>query len=631
MSPRASIAVSFEPFGMKSEFKRGTLLLDALKSIGLNIRSDCGGRGICGKCKVIAKDSSKLNAVVQTEKDRLSTSELEAGHRLACCSHLTHDATIFIPEESRAIARKFLIEGTERPVRVDPMVRKFYVILDKPSLSDVRSDALRLRDFLKDVYGLETTEVDYQLLKGVPEMLRKAEWKATVTVHDNHEIVLVESGETSDEAYGIAIDIGTSKILGYLSNLTTGDLIDVGSLENPQIIHGEDVISRISFASKGEGSLKEMQKLAVEGVNAAIRQVCKKSNFTPDNICEITVVGNTAMHHLFLGINPKYLGTSPYVPVVSDPINVKARELSLCLSPSANVHVLPVIAGFVGADAVADIVATEIYKSNRLSLVIDIGTNTEIVLGDKREMTACSCASGPAFEGAHIKCGMKAVTGAIERVQIERQRNYRVKYQTVGNAKPIGACGSAIIDAVANLLKNKLIDTRGIFVKHSSTPRLRTKNGMKEFVLVFRKEGATRNIVITQKDIEQVQLAKAAIYTGCHILMKEKHIKPEDITKVFVAGAFGNYINVDNAKLIGMLPEISTKRIRFVGNAAGAGARMALISKKHRRIASLISKKVQYIELALDPDFQREFASAMFLPNKDLGRFPSFRTDCPHA
>ena len=626
MSHNKFVTLTIEPYGIKSEFEKGACLLDALKAVGLKIRSECGGRGICGKCRVILKDSSKISEVTKSETECLSKFELDSGLRLACCSSVMQSTTAFIPEESRAIIRKFLIEGTEKPVTVEPAIRKFYVKLGKPSLSDVRSDVQRLLDSLKDVYGLEIIRVDYQLSKSLPEILRKAKWKVTATIWDDSEIISVEPGDTSKKAYGIAIDIGTSKILGYLSNLINGDLITVGSLENPQIIHGEDVISRISFASQGEGSLRRMQKLTVEGINVVVRQVCKKSRCAPRHIYEMTVVGNTAMHHLFLGIQPKYLGTSPYVPVVSDAIDVKAKELSIRVNPSANVHVLPVIAGFVGADAIADIISTGIYRSSQLSLVLDIGTNPEVILGDKRGMMACSCASGPAFEGAHITCGTKAVSGAIERLQIEPE-SFEVKYQTVGNTKPVGICGSGIIDGVANLLRCQLIDRKGIFVEQTSTPRVRTRNGEKEFVLVFQKEGAKQDIVITPKDIEQIQLAKAAIYAGCSILMKKKRVQPENIKRMFVAGAFGNYINLDNAKLIGMLPDVSTKNIRFVGNAAGAGVRMALISRRYRRKASLIRSKIRYVELASDPDFQTEFTSAMFFPHKDLRRFPSFRID----
>jgi len=627
MRSKESIVVTFESYGMKSRFKKGILLLDALKSAGLNVRSECGGKGICGKCRVIIRSTSKISNITDTEKEHLSTSELKSGYRLACCCYLTHDATILIPEETRVIARKFLMEGTEKPVTVDPAIRKFYMKMDRPSLSDVRSDSERLLDSIKDIHGLEIGGVDYQLSKTLPEILREADWKATVTVCNDSEIISVESGDKTDESYGIAIDIGTSKILGYLSNLTTGDLISIGSSENPQAIHGEDVISRISFASEGRDSLEEMQELAVRGVNSVIAQACKKSKCNPDHIYEIIVVGNTAMHHLFLGIQPKYLGTSPYVPAVNGPIDVKARDLAVQVNPGANVHLLPVIAGFVGADAVADIIATEIYKSNRLSLVIDIGTNTEIILGDKREMVACSCASGPAFEGAHMKCGMRAVTGAIERLQIKPRKKCEVECETVGKARPIGICGSGMIDGVAELLKARLINESGVFAENSSTPRLRIRNGVKEFVLAFKEEGASRDIVITQRDIEQIQFAKAAICAGCYILMERKKAEIGDIRNVFVAGAFGNYVNPDNAKLIGMLPDVPTDKIRFVGNAAGTGARMALLSRRHRRVASSISRKVKYLELALDSDFQKEFTSALFLPNRDRSRFRSFRID----
>jgi len=624
MSLKNLITLVFEPDGVKSKFRKGTIILCALKEAGLNIRSECGGRGVCGKCKIIVQDALGFSAVTDAERERLSVSELKSGYRLACACSVLKDAKIFIPEESRVITRKLLIEGTERPVKVKPTIRKLYVKIPKPSLSDIRSDVQRLQDSLKDIYKIEITEIDHTLLKKLPRILRNANWKVTVTIWDEKEIISVEPGDTVKKSYGVAIDIGTSKIICYLSDLTNGELVSTGSLENPQVMYGEDVISRIAHASQSDASLKKSQKLVIDGVNTVISEACQKSRLGLQNIYEITVVGNTAMHHIFLGVQPKYLGLSPYVPAVSGPLNVKARDLSIKVNPSANAHVLPVIAGFVGADAVADIVSTGIYESDKLSMIVDMGTNTEVILGDKHEIVACSCASGPAFEGAHVKCGMKAVTGAIEKLQINPE-NYEVSYRTIENAKPMGLCGSAIIDAVANLLKCKIIDRDGRFADAPVTSRLKTTNGTKSFILVSREEGATRDIMITQKDIREVQLAKAAIYTGCYILMKRKNIKPAGIKKFYVAGAFGNYINLENAKLIGMLPDIPTKFITFVGNAAGAGARMALISKTQRQIAASISRKVDYVELALDPDFQREFALATCLPHRNLDRFPSVK------
>ncbi len=623
MSHKESVTVTFEPDGIKSEVKKGTRLFDALKAAGLTVRSECGGRGICGKCRVVVKPSSNFTEVTDIEKE-LVRSDLRSGHRLACECSIVGDGAVYIPKESRVTTRKLLIEGIERPVKIEPAIRKVFIRVRKPSLEDIRSDVQRLEDALMEIYGIKVDDIDIQLLRKLPKILRDSNWNATVAIWDKREIISIEKGDTTEKAYGIAIDIGTSKIIIYLSNLLTGELITAESVENPQIRHGEDVISRISYASKSDAHLKELQKLVVECLNAMISEACRKSALNPRHMYEMTVVGNTAMHHLFLGIQPKHLGLSPYVPAVTGPINEKSRKLSLKLNPAANVHMFPIIAGFIGGDAVADIISTGIYESDELSMVLDIGTNTEVVIGDKQGLMACSCASGPAFEGAHIKCGMKAATGAIEKLQIEPE-GYRVNYQTIGDARPIGLCGSAIIDVIANLLKCKLIDRNGTFNGSNFTSKLKTINGEKSFVLVSNEEGASRDIVITQKDIREVQLAKAAIYTGCHALMKKKDVKPENIKRLYVAGAFGNYLNLENSKLIGMLPDIPTELITFVGNAAGAGARMALISGKLRQKAASVSRKVEYVELASEPDFQSEFTSAMFFPHRDLKRFPSVR------
>lgn len=624
MGQKETVILTFEPDGIKSELKKGTRILDASRKLGLNIRSECGGRGVCGKCRVIVQDPSRFTEITDAEREHLSSSELKSGHRLACACSVVGDAVVYTPEESRVMTRKLLIEGAERPVTVEPAVRKVLLRVPESSLHDIRSDVQRLLDALKETYGIKVVSIDHQLLKRLSKTLRDSNWRVTVAIWDKREIISVERGDTSEKAYGVAVDIGTSKIIGYLCNLLNGELIVAESMENPQIVHGEDIISRIAYASKSDASLRELQNLVVECLNAIVSKVCEKSALSRQLIYEMTVVGNTAMHHIFLGISPKHLGLSPYVPAVSDPINEKARNLSLKVNPAANVYVFPIIAGFVGGDAVADMISTGIHESDELSMVLDIGTNTEVIIGDKHELTTCSCASGPAFEGAHIKCGMKAVTGAIEKLQIEPEE-YNVSYQTIGGVKPIGLCGSAIIDAVANLLGCRIIDRNGKFTEFSPSSRLREINGEKVFVLVSREEGATRDIVVTQKDIREVQLAKAAIYTGCHILMKKKGIKPSDIKKLHIAGAFGNYVNPTNAKLIGMLPDIPAELIDFVGNAAGTGARMALICKKLRDVAAYISRKTHYVELASEPDFQTEFASAMCFPHKDLDRFQSVR------
>jgi len=617
------VQLEVEPYGTKFNVKRGTRLLNALNTAGMTVRSECGGKGICGKCKVIIKDLSSFIEITDW-KGELSNPELRASYRLACGCAIMSDAAVYVPEESRLMTRKFLIEGTERSVTVEPAVRKLFLRIPPPSLEDVRSDTRRVLDALKETYGINVSDIDYQLLKSMPRVLRDANWKVTAAIWDDREVFSLEKGDTSEEAYGIAVDIGTSKIIISLSNLVNGQIVTTESAENPQIKHGEDIISRISYALKSEAHLKEMQQAVTTCLNSMISKSCKKLGLNPKQIYELTVVGNTAMHHLFLGIQPKHLGLSPYVPAVSDPINEKARNLRIKVDPAANVHVFPVIAGFVGGDAVADIISTGIHATNELSLVLDVGTNTEVILGDKRELTACSCASGPAFEGAHIKFGMKAVSGAIEKLDID-PKQYSVSYQTIGSAKPFGLCGSAVIDAVASLLKCQLIDTAGKFTESIQSPRFAKMNGQKAFILVSKTEGAARDVAITQKDIREIQLAKAAIYAGCSILMKKRCIKPRNIKKLYIAGAFGNYINLKNAEMIGLLPDILTQRVTLVGNAAGAGARMALISKKMRHFAVDVSRKVDYVELASEPDFQSEFTAAMFFPHRDLDRFPSFK------
>jgi uncharacterized 2Fe-2S/4Fe-4S cluster protein (DUF4445 family) len=439
------------------------------------------------------------------------------------------------------------------------------------------------------------------------------------------EIIAVEEGDTADKVFGFAVDIGTSKIVGCLVDLVTGRTVEVGFVENPQLIYGEDIISRIASSANDKDKLEIMHRLVIQAINNILGYTCTQAGVNPKNVYEMTVVGNTAMHHFFLGINPKFVAVSPFTPALKRPLDVKARELGLNMRPEGNVHVLPVVAGFVGADAVADVLASGIHESERLSLLVDIGTNTEVFVGNSEDILSCSCASGPAFEGGHIKHGMKAVTGAIERISIKS--NYEIEYATVDDAAPIGLCGSAIIDAVAELYRLGIINDRGRFKAGINNPRLRkASDGDLEFVLVWAKDsGASIDITVTQKDINELQLAKAAIFAACSILIKRKNVRLEDIDSLLIAGAFGTYINPENAKLIGLLPDIPTERIKFVGNTALSGAKMTLISTEARKTAEMLSRRIRYLELASDPEFSSEFADAMFIPHKNPDRFPSQR------
>ncbi len=617
------ITVTFEPEGRRVRVPPENSIFKAANEAGIAIRTECGGEGTCGKCRIIVNNKRAVNEVTDTERAHLSTEEIDSGYRLACRTIPMQNVTVMVPEESRIGARKIQISGIERPVQLNPSVKKFHMVLQKPTLSDVRPDFQRLLDHLENVQGFGALEIDNALLRKLPDVLRNANWDFTIAIWNDCKIVAAEAGDTSDKLLGLAVDIGTSKIVGYVVDLVTSETLGIGSIENPQIMHGEDVISRITFAMASNEKLRALQKLAVEGVNDVLHEACTQAGVDSNNIYETVVAGNTAMHHFLLAIQPKYLALSPYTPAVRRSINTKARELGIKIHQNGIVHVLPIIAGFVGADAVGDVLSSGIHESKEISLLLDIGTNTEVFVGNAEDILSCSCASGPAFEGAHIKHGMKAVTGAIEKVHIDPD-TYEVEFKTIGDVKPVGLCGSAMVDVVAGLLKGGLINNHGRLSPELKTSRLKTANNIPEFVLAWENETATRKeITVTQKDINEIQLAKAAMFTGCSISMKRKGVKRENLDRVLIAGAFGNYINPENAKFIGLVPDVQTEKIEFVGNTAVTGAKMALVSKEAKEIAEDLSRRVRYLELAIDPDFSREFASALVIPHKDLDRFPS--------
>jgi len=627
-----NVRITFEPYGKRVEVERGITIFEAVTKAGLGIRSECGGLGTCGKCKVRIKDPMSVSEITKVERNLLSPEELRGGLRLACQTCVLGDCRVYVPPESRIGERKILEVGFEQEVPLEPAVRKIHLMIPKPSLNDVRADYERMIDTLSRILEarvwqcekFDEMRISCELLANAPRILREAEWDVTVVLRDE-EILEIERGNTERENYGLAIDIGTSKIVVYLVNVNEGNVIGVSSIENPQLMFGEDIMSRLTFAMRSHENLSLLNKVLIDGINATIEEIALKSGVNREKIYEAVVVGNTAMHHLFLGIETRYLALSPYVPVVRDLLSVRAKEVGLKINKRGYVVTLPIIGGFVGADGVADLLATGLHKSNELSMLLDIGTNTEVFLGNKNEILSCSAASGPAFEGGHIKFGMKAVAGAIERVFIEPE-TYEVKYKTVREEKPVGLCGSAVIDVVAGLLRSGLIDVHGRIREKPEVSRIRKVGNEVEFVVAWREEtGIDEDITVTQRDVREIQLAKAAIYTAQIILMKRKGIKPEDIKKIFIAGAFGSEISVKNAIFIGLLPEVPEERVKFVGNTAIAGAKMALISKKVRKESREVQKLVNYVELSLDPSFQKEFINATELPHRDLDRFPKVK------
>jgi len=614
--------IIFQPYEIKIKSYKKESILEIAGKAGIRINAVCGGRGLCGKCRVIIREGEvNLSKPTKAEKRALSEEDLKCGFRLACQARIEGTGTVIveIPPESQANKQKLLVKGVEMHVKPKPAVKKIFVRLEKPSLQDNTADVDRLLEAIRSQTGLKVN-VDYEVMKKIPHTLRMSNWRVSVVVWKDREMISIEQ-DSSPDMYGLAVDIGTTKMAGYIVDLRSGKVVGATSIVNPQIVYGEDVVSRIKFSE--EGKLEVLRKCVINGINEMIGRICKDTNIPHERIYDMAVAGNTVMQHIFLGITPKYIAQAPYPAALQSSIDVKAREIGVEINPSAYVHVLPTIAGFVGGDTIADILATKIHEAEDVSMLIDIGTNTEIVLGDKKGLIACSCASGPAFEGSHIKCGMRALAGAIEHVWIE-PGTFEVGYETIDDDKPRGLCGSAIVDVVAEMLKVGLIDSSGRFITENETPRLRRNGEKVEFVIAWRDEASSaHDIVITQNDIREVQLAKAAIYAGTSILMRFLKIQPNDIQRMYLAGAFGNYIDPQNAKIIGMYPDLPLERVRFVGNVAGSGVRAALLSIDAREKAANLARKIKYVELAADPAFQSEFLKATYLPHKELWRFPN--------
>jgi len=601
-----SYRLDFEPLGRRSVCAEGTLLLDAVRQAGIQLIALCGGQGTCGRCRVQVREG-QVPPPTPAEQALLSPKELAAGYRLACQLHVIDDLRIHIPPESLSTIQRTQVEGQELAVKVDPIARPFELELAPPSLTDLRSDADRLRDALVTVTGESHIQIDWSVLHELPSRMRAQRWRTTAILRDGEVVALLPPGETP---LGLAVDVGTTKLAAYLVDLTTGQTLAAQGAMNPQIAYGEDVMARLTYVRQHETGTDELQAAVVGAINGLLRNLCEKAGRRCDQVVEAVMVGNTAMHHLLLGLPTHQLGEAPYVPAVSEPLDVKARELGLTLAPGAYVHLLPNIAGFVGADHVAMLLASSIGEGNQRTLGLDIGTNTEVALYANGHFLTCSTASGPAFEGAHIRHGMRAAAGAIEHLRIT---DSRVEYQTIENLPPIGLCGSGILDAVAQMRLAGVLNERGGFL--NTHPRVREGEKGPEFLLVPAAESGTgEDIVISRADVGEIQLAKGAIQAGISVLLDEAGLKAEELDAVVVAGAFGTYIDIDSAVAIGLLPDLPRERFHQVGNAAGMGAKLALLSRAERQRAWQLARQVEYIELTTDPRFSIQFTQAMFIP-----------------
>lgn len=576
---------------------------------------------MCGKCRIVLLSGSEnVSPITDLERMSLSERDIQQGFRIACCARITREGQISVqvPPESLAQVQQLLVAGVQPEVNLDPIVEKHFVSLPKSSLSDARPDLERLIEALRGECNIPRLKPEYQVLTELPEAIRQDGWQLTATIsRDDGTIISIQPGQTANRLYGFAIDVGTTKLAGYLVDLHSGAVLSKASKTNPQIMFGSDVITRISYVSSGNVALAKLQTTVIQATNELIQECCSQVNVEPKEVCHVVMVGNTAMHHLFLGIPPKYVALSPYTPVLRASLRTNANQIGIAANPGCILTALPCVAGFVGADAVADVLATQIHKSSSLALLLDIGTNTEIILGDKTRLICCSAPSGSAFEGAQIKHGMRGEVGAIERVSID-PTSLEAEYSTIGGEKPRGVCGSGIVDTVASMRRANIINVSGRIRLETNAKRVRKTNGIAEYVLAWKEETQTgRDIVITQQDIEEIKLAKAAIFSGICILAKHLSVGTEEITRLFVAGAFGTYVDPYSARAIGMYPDISLGLISFVGNTAGSGARMVLLSREKGLEAQRIAESMQYIELAADPDFRRAFTDSLYIPHRN--------------
>jgi uncharacterized 2Fe-2S/4Fe-4S cluster protein (DUF4445 family) len=603
-----TVHIEFEPVGRRGQCPPDQSLLDCARQLGVDLVNLCGGAGTCGRCRVQIV-AGRVSELMPKERELFTAAELTEGYRLACLTTPLSDCKVRVPPESLTAPQRTQVEGLEVTVEPEPPVRVYPVHISPPSLKDhdLRADVERLTEALAEQHQVGDCVMDIGALRDLSPQLRDAGWRVNVAVR-GREIVTV--GSVSSPLLGLAVDLGTTKIAGYLVDLASGRTLASQGAMNPQIAYGEDLIARMVHAQAGPSGAAQLQEMVAKALNQMAADMCAEVDADPADIVEAVVVGNTAMHHLFLRLPVEQLARAPYVPAVEAALDVKARDVGLNIAPGAYVHLLPNIAGYVGADHVAMLLATQVAQAEGVVLALDIGTNTEVCLANHGAMTSVSCASGPAFEGAHIKHGMRAAKGAIERVRLV---DGQIEYQTIGGAPPVGLCGSGILDGLAELYRAGILDANGKLREH---PRVRANSGdgVREFVLVGEEErGGQAAITITQKDVRELQLAKGAMRAGVQILLEAQGLAEQEIDHVIIAGAFGTYIDVSSAVSIGMLPALPVERFRQVGNAAGMGAKLALISHSKRIEAQGIARRVGYIELATAPRFMRIFAQAMYL------------------
>jgi len=618
--------------------KSGALITEAARLAGIEINQPCGGQGRCGRCVVQVIEGK----VRHRSALRLSAEDISSGYCLACQSVIEGDISVLVPEQEK-IERRLVTDRTA--VEIEPIpgyspeyqqtLKRYFLAFSEPDYEDQTDDLSRLQKHLRIELGFEDVEIPISLLKKIGSVFREGNWQATVylDVISNREgeqkVRMVEilpyHCEDGSPMWGAAIDIGTTTVTLWLIDLWTGIVHSQVAEYNAQIRRGEDVISRIIYADKEDG-LKELQELVVGTINQLIETACKRVKqyrVTPQVILKLTVAGNTTMMHLFLGIPPSYIRLAPFVPTFNQAPLLRAKELGLIANPHAIVDCLPGVASYVGADITAGVLSAGVDDTDKLTLFLDVGTNGEMVLGSKEWLVTCACSAGPAFEGAGVRDGMRATSGAIEEVWIHSE-TYEPTYRVIGNGKPRGICGSGLISLLAEMFMTGIVDKAGNLNTGLSTPRIREGDHGLEYVVAWKDETEHgRDIVITRVDIDNLLRAKAAIYAGFQVLAQSVGVPLEETEQVLIGGSFGKYLNIEKSIQIGLLPDLPWEKFNFLGNTSVKGAYFALLSQEHRERIREIASKMTYIELSADNTFYEAFMSAMFLPHTDLNRFPT--------
>ena len=607
--------VTVQPQGRMLSVLPGTTVIEAVASIGITIDTPCGGAGTCGKCRFQVMQGACPPSA--SDHKVFSNDEIQDGWRLACQAHVQEDITIHIPPSSLFADRHQILASSEtgEKIEVAPAIRKQFVSMSVPSLNEETPDLLRLEQ------AVGPFKTDLHVLRKLPALLRACGFKGTAVLSD-HWLIDFEVGDTTSQAYGVAFDIGTTTLVGALLDLRTGEEKALTSRMNPQIRFGDDVLSRIRHSTSCPDCLEDIQGVLTHELAVMIESLCREASVNCQQIYEVTLAGNTTMQQILCGIDSRFLGEVPFVPAHARGLVMAARRLGIPIAQCGMAYVFPIVGGFVGGDTTAGMLATKILERESPTLMVDIGTNGEIVLAHDGRLWGASTAAGPAFEGARIMCGMRAAHGAIEKIVLDGN----VHFGTIGSTSPSGICGSGLIDLMAELLNHGIVTPEGRLLPPEELPatlskalarRVRlTDDGMTEFLVASRNRGqAEEQIVLTQRDIREVQLGVGAIRTGISILLKKAGIGVGDIRSVLLAGGFGNFIRRNHAQRIGLLPKgIDHERIVYVGNASISGAKWALLSTDARKRAEALARQTQHIDLSRDPDFQTEFAEAMIFP-----------------